>query len=110
MTYLSLLAQAVGLLSALVIVLRAEPVLNRIVLRVPDDRCRVPPSALRLIAVAMLALTLAGVGLILYILGGYVPRIVDLLFAGGTAALLICERRLRILCPVVPRRVLKGEG
>jgi hypothetical protein len=104
MAGLEFLAQALGLLSAVVVVVRAEPVLNRIVLHAPDERHRVPIAALRLIAGAMAALTLGGVGLILYIVGGYIPGVVDLLFAGGAAALLVCERRLRILCPVAPRR------
>lgn len=88
----ALLLQTIVLLAAMVIVVRAEPALNRM------SRCT--PFMIR---AAFLLLTLGAVAEIVFIIGGEVPSWSTAIVITGAAALLVCERRLRILCPP-PRR------
>lgn len=88
----ALILQAVVLLAAVVIVVRAEPALNRM------SRCT--PFMIR---ASFLLLTLGAVAEIVFILGGEVPSWSTAIVITGVAALLVCERRIRILCPP-PRR------
>ncbi len=86
MTFETVCPQLVGLISCAVILWRAEPALNRM------SRCS--PRLLRL---AFVLLTVGAVAGIFYILIGVVPSWPTLLLAVGTALLLFCERRVRIL-------------
>lgn len=88
----ALILKIVVLLAAGVIVVRAEPALNRM------SRCT--PFTVR---VAFLLLTLGAVAEIIHILVGGVPSWSTAIVISGAAALLVCERRLRVLCPP-PRR------
>ena len=87
----ALLLKFVVLLAAGVIVVRAEPALNRM------SRCT--PFMIR---ASFHLLTLGAAAEIVFILSGDVPTWPTAIMIIGVAALLICERRLRILCP--PRR------
>lgn len=86
------LLQAVVLLAAVVIVARAEPALNRMSEGTPF-----------IIRISFLLLALGAIAEIVFIFGGGVPSWSTAIVITGAAALLICERRIRILCPT-PRR------
>lgn len=88
----ALLLQAIVLVAAVIIVWRAEPALNRM-----------GPCTPFLVRVSFHQLTLGGVAEIAFILGGEVPSGSTAIVITGAAAILVCERRLRILCPS-PRR------
>ena len=88
----ALLLKFVVLLAAGVIVVRAEPALNRM------SRCT--PFMVR---ASFHLLTLGAVAEIVFILSGDVPTWPTAIMIIGVAALLICERRLRILCPPTRR-------
>lgn len=77
--------QALVLLASIVIVLRAEPALNRM--------SKGTPLLMRL---AFHLLTLGAVGEILFVLAGEVPSWPMVITICGIAALLVCERRLRL--------------
>lgn len=83
---LDLLAQLLAIAACVVIVWRAEPVLNRM------SRCT--PVLVRL---AFLLVIVAATSAITMILLGDVPPWPSVLGSIGTAALLFCERRLRYL-------------
>ena len=87
-----LLLQALVVLAAVVIVVRAEPALNRM------SRCT--PFMIR---ASFHLLTLGAAAEIVFILSGEVPSWPTAITTVGVAALLVCERRLRLLCPS-PRR------
>lgn len=84
---LDLLAQVLAVASCLVIVWRAEPAINRM------SRCT--PLLVRVAFV--LILTGAAAALALIVLTGDVPPWPSVIGSIGTAALLFCERRLRVL-------------
>lgn len=90
----TLLLQSIVLVAAVIIVWRAEPALNRM-----------SPCTPFLIRVSFHLLTLGAVAEIVFILSGDVPSWPTAITTVGVAALLICERRLRLLCPS-PRRKL----
>lgn len=90
MTHLFL--QALVVLAAVVIVVRAEPALNRM------SRCT--PFMVR---ASFHLLTLGAVAEIVFIVYGDVPSWPSAITTVGVAFLLVCEKRLRILCPM-PRR------
>lgn len=79
-------AQVLLLLACLLIIYRAEPALNRM----GEDT----PLSLR---VAFLLLSVSAAGGILYTLIGHIPDWLTVLFAVGAAALLFCERRIKVL-------------
>lgn len=88
-----LLIQASTLIAALVILYRTEPALNRM--------GRSTPILIR-ISIYLLAVgALTEIGCIVF--GGEVPTWPTVITTVGIAALLVCERRLRVLCPQ-PRR------
>lgn len=84
----TLLLQAGVLLAAVVIMVRAEPALNRM--------SRFTPFTIR---TSFLLLTVGAVAEIVVILDGEVPSWSTAIVVTGVAALLVCERRIRILCP-----------
>lgn len=88
-----LVLQAVTLLAAVIIITRAEPALNRM--------SRSTPIMLRL-AIHLLAVgALSEIACIA--IAGEVPSWSTAIITVGIAAMLVCERRLRVLCPP-PRR------
>lgn len=90
----ALILQAIVLVAAFVIIVRAEPALNRM------SRCT--PFMVR---AAFHLLALGAAAEIVCIVVGDVPSWPTAIVTAGIAALLICERRLRVLCPP-PRRKL----
>lgn len=86
--------QVIVLVAALVIVVRSEPALNRM------SRCT--PFMIR---ASFHLLTVGAIAEIVFILAGDVPSWPTAITLVGVAALLFCERRLRLLCPP-PRRNL----
>lgn len=95
-----LLLQAITLVSCLVIIARAEPALNRM------SRCT--PILIRLSMHLLTIGSLAGVGCIVF--RGEVPTWPTAIVLAGVATLLICERRLRVLCPSVRHRTTIDRG
>lgn len=89
----ALILQTIVLVAAVVIILRTEPALNRM--------SRVTPLLVRS---AFHLLTLGAVSEIVFILSGDVPTWSMAILCAGVAVLLICERRLRVLCPPPKRR------
>lgn len=89
-----LLLQAIVLAAALVIVVRSEPALNRMSQCTPF-----------LIRVSFHLLTVGAIAEIVFILAGYVPSWPTAITSVGVAALLFCDRRLRLLCPPPRRRL-----
>lgn len=83
-----LILQCTALLLAGVMLWRAEPALNRM------SRCT--PFLVRL---AFLLIAVGALALGLSVLSGRVPDVQTVLIAAGVAALLVCERRLRVLLP-----------
>lgn len=86
--------QAIVLVAALVIVVRSEPALNRM------SRCT--PFMIR---ASFHLLTVGAIAEIVFILAGDVPSWPTAITSVGVAALLFCERRLRLLCPPTRRRL-----
>lgn len=86
--------QAIVLVAALVIVVRSEPALNRM------SRCT--PFMIR---ASFHLLTVGAIAEIVFILAGDVPSWPTAITSVGVAALLFCERRLRLLCPPPRRRL-----
>ena len=86
--------QVIVLVAALVIVVRSEPALNRM------SRCT--PFMIR---ASFHLLTVGAVAEIVFILAGDVPSWPTAITSVGVAALLFCERRLRLLCPPPRRRL-----
>lgn len=84
---LDAIAQFLGLILCVIILIRAEPAINRM-------GQNSPPMLVRL-AFALLAT--GAVGGIIAILAGAVPDRHTLILIAGTAALTVCERRVRIL-------------
>lgn len=82
----STLQQAIGLLLCGLILMRTEPALNRM--------GHEAPALVRLSFALLAAASLAG---ILAIFSGRIPGFETLLLATGTATLLLCDRRIRIL-------------
>lgn len=91
------LQQTLGVLLCAVILWRTEPALNRM-----------GPAAPNMIRLSFTLLATAAVGGIIAILAGRVPGPEGLMLAAGTAALLICDRRIRILTR--PRPIKKGPS
>lgn len=89
----TLLLQAIVLVAAVIIVWRAEPALNRM-----------SPCTPFLIRVSFLMLAVGAVAEIVFIFAGDVPSWPTAITTVGAAALLFCERRLRLLCPPTRRR------
>ena len=81
------------LITALVIVVRAEPALNRMDSRTPI-----------LVRLSFLMLTLGAVAEILFLLSGEMPSWSTAIVFAGIAVLLVCERRLRLLDPAARKR------
>ena len=90
----TIILQAILLLAAVIIIVRAEPALNRM------SGCT--PFMVR---AAFHLLTLGAAAEIVCILMGDIPSWPTAIVTAGVAALLICERRMRVLCPL-PRRGL----
>lgn len=88
-----ILLQAIVLVAAVIIVWRAEPALNRM-----------SPCTPFLIRVSFLLLTVGAAAEIVFIFAGDVPSWPAAITTIGVAALLFCERRLRVLCPPPKRR------
>ena len=86
--------QAIVLVAALVIVVRSGPALNRM------SRCT--PFMIR---ASFHLLTVGAIAEIVFILAGDVPSWPTAITSVGVAALLFCERRLRLLCPPTRRRL-----
>ena len=89
-----LILQCAELLLAGVMLWRAEPALNRM------SRCT--PFMIR---ASFHLLTLGAAAEIVFILSGEVPSWPTAITTVGVAALLICERRLRLLCPPTRRKL-----
>ena len=89
------LLQIIVVLAAVVIIVRTEPALNRM------SRCT--PFMVR---TAFHLLALGAAAEIVFIVTGDVPSWPAAIVTLGVAALLICERRLRLLCPPPKRRTL----
>lgn len=90
----ALLLKFVVLIAAGVIIVRAEPALNRM------SRCT--PFMIR---ASFNLLTLGAAAQIVFIMVGEVPSWPTAITTVGVAALLICERRLRLLCPPTRRKL-----
>ena len=80
------LAQMIGLVCCLIILVRAEPAINRMSHRSPP-----------LVRFAFALLVTGALAGILAILTGTVPDRTTLIILAGTAALTVCERRVRLL-------------
>lgn len=91
-----MLLQIIVLLGAGVIIVRAEPVLNRM------SRCT--PFMVR---AAFHLLALGAAAEIVFVITGDVPTWPAAIVTLGVAALLFCERRLRRLWPSTKRRALR---
>lgn len=89
----ALILQTIVLVAAVVIILRTEPALNRMNHGTPF-----------LVRSAFHLLTVGAVSEIVFILAGDVPTGSMAILYAGVAVLLICERRLRVLCPPPKRR------
>jgi hypothetical protein len=85
---ITLLLQAIVLVAASVIVVRAEPALNRM--------SKTTPLLVRL---SFHLLTLGAIAEIVFVLAGGIPAWQSAITTAGIAALLLCERRMRILFP-----------
>lgn len=92
MTTPQLAAQAVFLLACLIILFRTEPVINRMGENTPP-----------LIRIAFLLLVIGSASGVLFTLLGQVPDWLTIIFALGVAALLFCERRIRVLTRIRPK-------
>lgn len=90
---ITLFLQTIVVLAGAVIVFRAEPALNRM--------SRATPFMVR---VAFHLLALGAAAEIVFVLFGDVPGWPSAIVTAGVAALLICERRMRLLCPPQKRR------
>lgn len=90
----SLILQALTLAGATVTLFRAEPAL---------DKCG--PKTPVMIRASFFLLAVAALWQVAGIATGDVPTIPACLLFDGVAALLVCERRLRLLCPVTRRRL-----
>lgn len=84
----ALIIQSIVLVAAVFIVIRAEPALNRMQKGTPI-----------LVRLSFLLITLGAVAEIMFVLAGDVPSWSTAIITVGIAALLFCERRLRVLCP-----------
>ncbi|MEW6612720.1 MAG: hypothetical protein AB1409_08265 [Pseudomonadota bacterium] len=91
----ALLLQTIVLLAAMVILVRAEPALNRMGRSTPI-----------LIRASFHLLALGAAAQIVTILAGEVPSWPTAIVVVGAASLLVCERRLRVLCRG-PQRVAR---
>lgn len=91
---MTMLLQIIVVMAALVIIVRAEPALNRM--------SRYTPFVVRM---AFHLLALGAVAEIVFVVSGEVPSWPTAIVTLGVAALLVCERRLRVLCPPLKRRV-----
>ena len=91
---MTMLLQIIVVMAALVIIVRAEPALNRM--------SRGTPLMVR---GAFHLLALGAAAEIVFIMSGDVPSWPTAIVTLGVAALLVCERRLRVLCPPLKRRV-----
>lgn len=80
--------QTLVLLASLAIVMRAEPTLNRMSRGTPI-----------LVRFAFHLLTLGAVAQILFVLAGEIPSWPMAISTCGIAALLVCDRRLRLFHP-----------
>lgn len=89
-----IILQAIVILAGIVIIVRVEPALNRM------SRCT--PFMVR---VAFHLLALGAAAQIVCIVVGDVPSCPTAIVTAGIAALLICERRLRLLCLPPKRRL-----
>lgn len=87
------LLQIIVVIASVVVLVRAEPALNRM--------NRGTPILVRL---AFMLLTLGAVANILFVLAGRTPSWSTAIMLAGIAALLFCERRLRLLYPPQQRR------
>jgi ammonia channel protein AmtB len=86
MNAFALFAQILGFVLCAAILARAEPAINRMGRDTP-----------RLVRIAFVLLAVGAVAGIFAIAAGAVPEWHALILAAGIAALLLCERRLRIL-------------
>jgi len=86
--------QGLGIVLCLIILARAEPAINRM-------GGNAPPAIVRLAFALLVTGAVAG---ILGILAGNVPDASSLILAAGTAALIFCERRIRLLTRIRPNR------
>ncbi|WP_412479926.1 hypothetical protein [Azonexus sp. IMCC34839] len=75
-------------IAAIIIIYRTEPVLNRM------SRCT--PFMVR---AAFYLLSIGAACQIVSVVTGESTSISSAIMTGGVAALLVCERRLRVLCP-----------
>lgn len=96
--YLTTLAQIVEILLCIIILVRTEPALNRM-------GAQATPITIR-ISFALLAT--GAVAGILAIFAGKVPDVYVLILTAGTAAITICERRIRLLTRIRTHR--KGHS
>lgn len=87
-----LLLQVVVILSAIVIVSRSEPVLNRMGKSTPF-----------MIRASFHLLTIGGIAEIVCVIIGDVPSWSTAIITAGIASLLVCEKRVRLFCRL-PRR------
>lgn len=85
---ITLLLQAIVLMAAAIVVVRAEPALNRMSKSTPF-----------LVRVSFHLLTLGAIAEIVFVLAGGIPAWQSAITTVGIAALLFCERRMRILFP-----------
>jgi uncharacterized membrane protein len=90
--------KAFVLMASIVIVIRAEPALNRMT-------CKTP----LMIRLAFYLLTMGALAEVVFILAGEVPTVSAAILSAGVATMLYCERCLRILCPP-PRRGCHEAG
>lgn len=81
-----ILLQMLVMIASCVVFARAEPAINRMSGHTPH-----------LVALAFVLLAVAAAAEIIAILTGHVPSLSEVLFAAGTAVMLMCERRLRAL-------------
>lgn len=81
-----LLAQVIGTLVALVILVRAEPAISRM-----------GPATPALIRLAFVLLAAGAAWALIAILTGTVPPWPLVVIAAGAAVLLLCDRRIRLL-------------
>lgn len=88
----SLILQVLTLAGALVTIVRVEPVL---------DRC--DPVTPVMVRTAFYLLAVAALWQVAGIVTGDVPTVPACLLFDGVATLLLCDRRLRLLCPVRQR-------
>lgn len=86
------LPQVAGLVFSAIILVRAEPAIDRM------SRCTPP-----MVRAAFLLIAGGALAMLLLILGGMVPSFAAVMMAAGVAGLLLCERRMRVLLPH-PRR------